>query len=449
MKTNPIMERVVRLSEQWRSVVSENREVKVFCWLGNSMSEYKMIQGFTLFHMSEESTLDDIFIGCRQPFDYSTSEKYGKTILEMMTAYIESWNRDSRLTAETGIIRWKASYDERQTDAVNFAVNMNKLAGCLSCDGEEKKLIVALLPQRLEDLKSYREWVADTVKAPVSSCVCYMLYDTYDARLFGDFEEKFPFSFKYIIPDADIFGAVNQVLEEKKQEAENEEDRAHIGFQQLLLKLSEASGQGNEKEALSYSRQALELIKDYDQPHMEALIYYFLHSMYVSLKKGENAEETIDKAIGSARAATDKEMEGGRMSCCQYLTVKGNMYFMDKKYEKAISCYSEALELSGRDCVLGVRIAIYQMLGTCKRMGGYYDSWDCFTEGWKLVETQEEQQIKNQASLRYYALEMLKTGNSEERCGYIKRFSELWGEDWEEELEGNKKEQKQRLSVVS
>jgi hypothetical protein len=89
------------------------------------------------------------------------------------------------------------------------------------------------------------------------------------------------------------------------------------------------------------------------------------------------------------------------------------------------------------------------MLGTSKRMGGYYDSWECFVEGWQLVETMEEQQIKNQAPLRYYALEMLKSGNSEERYSYIKRFSELWGEDWEEELEGNKKEQKQRLSVIS
>jgi tetratricopeptide (TPR) repeat protein len=451
METNAVTDQVVRLSEQWRNVSEAHPATGVFCWLCASMMEYRMIHGFTMFHMSEESTLYDIFIASRQSFDASSRGCYGKKILEKMSSGIESWNKDARLTSARGVIGWEAVYDDKRTDASGFVYNMTRLAVALSCDGKEKKLVVALLPDRIEDMKAYRDWIKEILKAQRATSVRYMLCDTYDARLFDDIEKDSPLYFKYIKPDLDMPGAIDSLLEEQKQEEEDEEIRDLISYRQLLLKVAEASGEGDEEEAVSNAVQAIEAIHPYHKPHMEAVVYFFLHSLYLhpSLGNSEKAEANIDKAIVLSKKAAEADLEGSRISCCQYLVSKANMYFTDKKYEKAIPPYTEALDYGRAGCPLEVTITIYQMLGVCKRKAGYFDSWDYFKEGWKLVETLEEEAIKKHLPLRYYAAEMLKVASYKEQPGYEKRFSELWGADWKKDIKEGKKEQKERLSVVS
>jgi hypothetical protein len=131
------------------------------------------------------------------------------------------------------------------------------------------------------------------------------------------------------------------------------------------------------------------------------------------------------------------------------LITKANSYFINKQYEKAIPFYSEALTVSEKDCVPEIRITIYQILGSCRRKAGYFDSWDVFVEGWRLIETLDEQQIKTQLSLRYYALEMLKSAGFTKGYEYEKRFISFWGENWQNDIKKMEKEQKQRMSTIS
>ena len=448
MEMNPIMERIIRLSEQWKTEVGDNPDIKAFCWLGNSMTEYQMIRGFALFHMSEESTLDDVFIACHLPFNSETAEHYGVKTLETMDAYVNSWNKDEKLSVEHGKINWSVVFDDSKSDAFNFAINMNGLAKSLSCDGKGKKLVVCILPQRLDDLEGFKEWVVQLLKSPVEPSVCYMLYDTYESRLFGKIEKGYLHSFKYLIPDMDLYGAINQIMEDKKNESADSESRDVIGFQQLLLKLTEASGKGDEKKTNEIARQALDTIKNYDMPQMEALIYYLLYGFYASNGNKDKASENIDKAIEKSEQAVEKDIPGSRMTYCQYLVSKANTYFFNKKHSKALPIYMEALSASKKDCALEMQISIYQIIGTCKRMCGDYDSWDFFYEGWKLIETLNEQQIKAQLPLRYYAMEMLKSGGNKENYKFENRFVSLWGENWKEDLKKMEKEQKKRASAL-
>lgn len=248
----------------------------------------------------------------------------------------------------------------------------------------------------------------------------------------------------------DLYGAMNQILENKKQEKKDAESQAVINYQQLLLKLSESTGRGDEKKAEEYARTAISIIKDYNFPHMEALIYYLLYSMYVSVNgNNRKIEETLDKAIELSKEAVEKNIAGSRMTCCQYLVTKANTFFFNKKFNNALQLYSEALDISKKDCAAELQISIYQMIGTCKRIAGDFDSWEAFVNGWKIVEKLGEKEIKNQVILRYYAKEMLKTGSSKERAEYEKRFALFWGEDWQEQIVNHEKENRKKTSVFS
>jgi tetratricopeptide (TPR) repeat protein len=444
------MERIVRLSEQFRSSLQEHPDTRMLCWLGASPSEYKMINGFAMYHMSEESNLDDIFVTCQHPFNNETADKYGQEACRLMDQYIEAWNKEERLTSQTGIIGWTSEYDDRKSDAANFIRNMNRLAESFSCS-EEQKLIVVILPQRIEDLKLFKEWIKEVLKQPIDDTVCFMLYDTYNERLFDSFDENYPETFLYVQPDLDLYGAVNQILENSKQANKDKQEQDVISFQQLLIKVSLAVSQQNEKQALDFAKQAIELTKKHEFYHLEALAHYYLYNLFASLDKEEKAVKELDEALMYAKKAVNHNIEGTSTSYSQYLIVKGNSFLFKKKYSKAIPFYSEALQINKNDGMTSLTINMNQMLGLCYReTGDSYTAYDHLAEGWKLIEsTMNTESIREQQVLCYYAIEFSKVLRGEEYNRYDMRFEEIWGEGWRDKLKQQHKEHKSSFQALS
>jgi tetratricopeptide (TPR) repeat protein len=444
------MERIVRLSEQFRSSLQEHPDTRILCWLGASPSEYKMINGFAMYHMSEESNLDDIFVTCQHPFNNEMADKYGQEACRLMDQYIEAWNKEGRLTSQTGLIGWKSEYDDRKSDAANFVRNINRLAESFSCS-EKQKLIVVILPQRIEDLKLFKEWIKEILKQPVNNTVCFMLYDTYNERLFDSFDKNYPDTFIYVLPDLDLYGAVNQILENSKQANKDKQEQDIISFQQLLIKVSLAVSQQNEKQALDFAEQAIELTKKHEFYHLEALAHYYLYNLFAALDKEEKAVKELDEALMYAKKAVDHNIEGASTSYSQYLIVKGNSFLFKKKYSKAIPYYSEALQINKNDGMMSLTINMNQMLGLCYReTGDSYTAYDHLTEGWKLIEsTMTTEAIREQQVLCYYAIEFGKVLRGEEYIRYDMRFEEIWGEGWRDKLKQQHKEHKSSFQALT
>lgn len=229
MDSNPVMERMFRLSEQWQSVLTDEPDLRMVCWGGSSLSEYRMIKGFVLFHTSEESTLDDIFVLCGQPFDGATAPCYGRLTGELMNSYVQAWNRDEELVAQGGRINWTYHYKEREEkekrggkwDLADFVENVNQLAEYLF-PGEPEEgvesahLVLAILPNELRDFEVYRKWVTSLLSADIFPKVRFMLYDRTDAPLLDGVQRRFATTFKYLIPDMDLHGAACEVLEQAR-----------------------------------------------------------------------------------------------------------------------------------------------------------------------------------------------------------------------------------------
>ncbi|MDR2232306.1 MAG: hypothetical protein LBE56_04180 [Tannerella sp.] len=450
MQTNPIMERIVRLNEQFKASMQKHTDARIVCWLGASASEYKMIKGFVMYNMSEESDLDDLFVSCQQPFNSETAEKYGLETCKLMEQYIEAWNEDDRLTSKTGIIAWKPQYDERRSDAANFVHNMNSLAKSFACS-REQKLIVAILPQRIDNLYSFKEWITEIIGQPVEKTVCFMLYDNYNERLYDSYDKKFPDFFVYIQPDMDLYGAVNQILENAKQDNKDEQEQDVIAFQQLLVKLSIAVSGQDRKQALDISDQAIRLAKKHEMYHLEALVHYFLYNLFFSLEKDTEAEKEIENTLLFGKKAFDSGIEGSAVTYAQYLIVKGNSFLFKQKYEKAIPYYREALQMSKDSGTESLSINMCQMLGLCHRKtGDSYTAYDYLTEGWKMIEsTMSTGEIGEHQVLCYYAIEFEKVLKGDETYRYRSRFEEIWGENWREKIAQQHKENKKVFKALS
>lgn len=445
MKSNPVLEQVIRLSEQWNSVVQETPDTRLYCWLGCSSQEQKMVKAFVMLQMSDQSNLNDIFLMSQQSFE--SPDTYGKSIIGVINTYINTWNEDEKLTEVTGKIEYTVEHNPQKSDIENFINNINNLAEILSCDNETK-LIIALFPKSVNDFKEFKGWIDEMLKYKIEEGVRFMLYDSYDSRLFDSLKEKHTVLFKYIQPDIDLNGAINQVLENAKQEAPDDSSKDIISFQQLIVKMNEAIGYRKESNALKYGKQAIELSKKNKLPNLEALVYYFLYSFYSVTKKTGKAEEAIDNAIKYAKQSVEESIEGGVSACVQYLIVKANSYFFQNQLKPAIQYYSEALSMNSmKEGNFNIQINLYQMLGMCKRKRGDYDAWEYFVEGWKLIESLNKKQILSNQQYMYYADEMLKVKDSEKH-NYETIFCNLWGDDWQDKMKKQHEKERDSLKIL-
>ena len=95
MENNPITQRVIALTEQWREAAINYPNARAFCWMGEGDIDYKMINAFALYHLSDQSTIPDVFFTFSHPFTAETANNYGANIIYEMGEYLKAWDNDA------------------------------------------------------------------------------------------------------------------------------------------------------------------------------------------------------------------------------------------------------------------------------------------------------------------------------------------------------------------
>lgn len=443
MENNPVKQRVLALTEQWRQIVAKLPDVRMFCWIGASTVDYKMIQGFIMYHMSEESKIEDTFLCFKHPFrEEGLSSTYGSKIIEDAGAYISAWNADKELVVITGVIDWNPpKRSEKDRDEVYFAKYINLLAEKLPVNGKDQFLVIALFPQAVENFGRYAAWLASVIEAGISSKVRLMIYDNYDYGAFDGLSKQFPLLFHKIHTDLDMTGAMHQILENTKAAKTDRQERDAVSFQQLMIKITEAIGQRDKKKMDVYVKQSMELAQEHNWPHMAAMVHYFVHSWFVINNQQAEAHQALDHAVAKNDEAFDKKILVNEDLKYYYRVAKGNLYFMNKRFEEAAQVYKTCLKLNRSGIDKQLLLGIYQMLGTSLRhMGDKKNAWAFFVEGWEMIKDEPEESIKSNKLIQHYAKEMMEVaGNAENGfVRYYELFSKYWGKNWEKNITGDK-----------
>lgn len=449
MQSNPIMERVVRLSEQWKSTLTDYPDLRVICWRGSSLTEYKLIKGLIMFQMSYESTLDDLFILCGQPFHKENATRYGYLTGDSINQYVDIWNNDAERITQNDKIDWKFKPDLDPDDVLNYVLNINALADCLLPETDSALFVVALFPSEIRDFEIYRNWMESLLRAPISKKVRYMLYERVDATLLKKLVKVNPLKFKYLIPDIDMGSAIHEVLENAKQERTDSDDKDAITFQQHLIYLTEAIGKGEDKVVDKSANAALAIAEKHQWLHLKAIVYYFLHSLFIPRKEYKKAEEYINLAIAHMQKAVSLSGEEHLMSYCEYITSKAMLFLIQENFNRAVAVYDDALNVASQLNNPVLKIGIYQMKAICQRLSGNQDdAWDTFMCGWELIEGEGEEFIQSQSQYKCYASEMLKVKHDNgSKRKYECRFRELWGIEWLQKMEHELKQSKREYKI--
>ncbi|TDO20929.1 tetratricopeptide repeat protein [Pedobacter duraquae] len=432
MENNAIMQRVMMLSEMWTAALVEHPQVTTFAWVGASSVEFKTINGFMMYQTSLEKTLADTVLYLAQVYD-PEKRSYAENILTDLDAYFKAWNGEPDLVANSGMINWTPTERaDTTTESQWFIENLTSLAVALDINGQTEKLVIALIPAA-GDFRAFSGWIGDLIEVGIPNHIRVMLYESRDSMFYKKLEQNKGAEFKYLYPDLDIAGAMDQILEETKAKKQSAEERDLVSFQQGLIKMNESVAYGDEEVLCHYRDFCLKLANQYGWTTQAALVRFFEYSFYASINKEKEAHRAIDQAINITLGATQQKAD---TQIYQYYIAKGNLYFMSSKFEEAAMVYKTCLSLDRTGTQPLMLVGIHQMLGNSLRQSGKKDeAWDNFKSGWDLLSAEGEEALKENAMAMFYARDMLKAANEIMFTVYAPIMDSLWGNGWSARLE--------------
>lgn len=429
MQNNAIMQRVLQLSDLWSQELKDHPDVRTFIMMGANLVEYKTIKGFVMFQASEEKNLPDTFLLHLQPFE-EDGGVYAAALLQNLYQYFQQFNQDSKLVEEYGSkILWEHPYQGKTTvTQQEFVTALTSLAATLQIDGKNSVLAIALFPEQVSNFDKLVEWMSFLAAIRIPAPIRFLLYDNTEAELYKGLV-KHNSAVRYIKPDLDIPGAMNQILEEAKARRTSQEEIDIIQFQQYLIKLNEAATYTSEKDLLFYKEQCCNIARRHRWLQQEAIVYFFLHNFYAHNNK-EKAFESIDKAIQLADEAVHKGLATNNQEQFHYRIAKGNLYYFDKKLSDAAAVYKSALALDRKDANPMMLAGLYQMLASCqRRTEGIKATAATLSAGWELLSRMPEEELKENAMAMFYGRDMLEL-NDPELKKHESFMNRLWGNDW-------------------
>lgn len=454
MQNNPVKQRVKQLEELWSEFAfrKDYADARIFCWMGSSLVDYRMIKSFVMVQLSDEAELADTFMCNHLNFQKSNAGGYGRRLVLETQRYIDAYNANDELSAVQGKVMWTPLKDDaRKTDAAYLVENLNELAKALKVAEGEEYLVLALLPEPNYSPHDYATWLEEVINSGLSNLVRLMVYDTYGSKFYEQLEKRHGQQFKRLYPDLDMPGAMSQVAEQAETIATNEEDKDMAGFQKNLLKMNIAIAQTDAEAVATFRVECLNIAKRRAWPHMEALVNFFMHNFFYAANDFQNAEEAINKAIQKGDEAYALKLADDVALRCQYRTAKGNLYFFQKLYAKAAAVYQDTIQIieqaPGQQNSMMVNGILQMLAMSLFKEGEKEKARSTFEKGWLLVAA-DAQLLKENKVIMYYAQQMMEAGmhKQEKYEPYFNTMNAAWGKDWHKKLETHQKELKYEYS---
>jgi hypothetical protein len=429
METNPIKDRVFKLTGQWQQALVTHPDARVFCWMGEQVMDLKMIDAFCQYHLSDESTLADVFLNFSHPYPEAEG-CHGFKLLEETQAMVRAWNE--KLAAENNLptIDWEPALVHRPgQDAQDFIHHLNGLAGVLQLEADEF-LVVSIIPQVIHNIPAFGHWISGVINAGIDPRVRLMLYDMPGLDLLKKVKIRQPSLLQKLVPELDMYGALTQIVD---QAASQQPDRAALDYKKSFLQLSQAVGKGQEKQAHQYLADCLAITGPKQWFHLEAAVYLLMQGLYVPKNQFKAAHGMVLKALTVADQAADSPESAAGMLQVQARCAQATLYLLEKDYRGAFAAYQSCLGLEsfpGLDVFLQMELC--RMTGFCSvQMGHKRQAWPYYEQAWKLVGALPTPVLQH-PSLLLLAKDLFKLADSlnQEPMRWYHTFNDLFGKGW-------------------
>lgn len=433
MKTsNPIEQRLHKLTEQWRLFVG-SEEGRVCRWHVQA-DERQMIETFYRVETEESGNTSDLFLKFTSPFEDSLSYYHG--LREELISFIEK-DRES-LQAEGIIINWpEGNVAEHIVPAESFLFDLSSFADALGDLLGEGFLVAYLSPQDLTDVSQWEAWLMEVVKAGVPRKLKLMVIDTVDYPCFNALSEKYPEAVITIQPELNMSSALQQIA------AKGNPRLPDVKFRKAFVGLTQAVAKGNLTALNRMSRRAMDIAQLNKWPHLEVATLMTVAGAYLGKRQYDQAMamyRQAEQVVGRSYPSSDKL---GANLASKVAFAQGSTLIAAKDFKKAALLFENTVATAERSDDRFFQMEAWRLAGYCHEQDKDLEkAWKCHNQALSAAERLDGPMQKG-ATVPFIGQALLRLvprfGKRDDELAIRQKLQRLVGTNWESKLIANVK----------
>lgn len=422
MATNPIVERLEQLTDQWLGF-AELTDARVLCWLVEP-DEHAMIDAFVGVEDDDRAgQTQDLFVPLLAAFKQGS---YGNALLAEFTTKAASLHEgldDPATPAWTPPPVPPKSPDPLPLlQACQSFIDHYKLPGLLA---------LVLTPADVDDIAAFRQWLDLVVKTalPKLANVRFVLKDERSAPLYAALVKAHPEKVIAVPADLDMPAVREQISEEA-----GNLDKPGGQYRHQYVQMTNALGKGDLATADTHATAALEITKTQG---WFALAVPVQLAMGASLAAAGKSEEANRRYLAAESAATDGEKASDPV--CAKLRVqarmcRGSLLIHAAAWPMAATLFAETAPLAKAANDPGMTIDCFRLASFCHEQNRQMQpAWQQGVDGLAFARTVDKKALST-TTLNYLGVgldRICKQGNLRGSWPRIEQeLVALLGPDW-------------------
>ncbi len=333
MKSNPVMQRVNRLTRSWQAFIAQP-DARILRWCLKTDSA-RMLDSFLAWHTEEDSELKDLFIVFPVPFE--NPEQYAHALVQHLADEFEVADEDLKsMELPTG---WQPA---RSSDAHETIQDFIAAATSLQMHYADfvEHVALVLMPASIEDREQWIAWLHELARVSYwPASVRVLIADWIPALPLKAWASDYD---KLVVshhPVLDMQGLPQEIL-------------AHLpgvgpgfDFRRLFVQLGTAASRGRLNQVKIFAAQALIIANAHGWYSLAAAVEMVVAGAFSSAGKDDSAIQSYRQAREVAMLANSKDPSRLKTVITTNFALSGSLVGQGK-YDEARKYYYEAAKLA-------------------------------------------------------------------------------------------------------
>ncbi len=339
---NPIAQLVQQIQQKWKTEVSPDKKLQLVRWIIQP-GEARLYEGFLKLESTPHGSLSEHLITLLTPFQ-EQSDYAG----QLITDWVDTWNKDTKTRQQLEQQGISADWDGNSfvKRATAKSENTNKLLLEMLVSFQhhfslnENGLILALFPQSVAHLQSYRKWLEKIIAEGIPSKLKFMVFDYVEYRFLDLLMEQYPAITKSLRVEADMEGAMRKIA------AQGDPNSPEIQFRNCLFQMSDAVREKNIHKLQEWGKKGQEVTQRTGLKSMYSTAFIVYAGMLFNFKQYEQIDELLKKGLLLA----EQGRETGDVACepliIQYHGYQASSLQLQNKMKEAIRAFTRQAEVA-------------------------------------------------------------------------------------------------------
>jgi len=333
MKINPVMQRVARLTRNWK-VFTDQPEARILRWCLKTDSS-RMLDTFLAWHGEEDSELKDLFIVLPIPFE--SPEDFAHSLVQHLADEFEIADEDMKSMDLPWGWRPAGSDDGHETIQDFIAV-----AASLQMHYAEfvENVALVLMPPSIDDHKLWQTWLHELARVSYwPSNIRVLLADWLPAVPLQAWAKE---HVKVVVshrPVLDMEGLPLEIL------AHLPGSGPGFDFRNLFIQMGNSASHGRTQQVATMAEKALAIAKGQGWPCLAACVEVLLAGAFMAAGQSERSIQSYRAALELAKQAPVTDPSRLTTYLSTNLALSGSLVGQGK-FSEARDLYREAAKLA-------------------------------------------------------------------------------------------------------